>query len=185
MNTQIVKCSQCNARMEQTGTVKGAVCYRCEFCGQVEMIKQEAEQGNAVYWMQRAELLARVRRGILDWQGTNWDLLYRDVADFLGSYEEAREDTYFRIVLVACLTEGYNTMDKEKYKRCKAIFKVTEKVYKMELHNLKETHKELDQKQMTEYEEFRNMYKQCRSEYRNTKIYWKILQFAFKRIVKF
>ena len=186
MDSQLlIKCPQCAAQMKQTGTVQGSICYQCEFCGAAKMVKQDEDEANAVYFMKRAELLSRVRKGILNWQGTNWDLLYRDVADFLGQYEEARTDTYFKMAIVACLTEGYNTMDKERYKRCKAIFKVTEKCYKMEMRALKEAHKEVEEKRLSEYEEFRNMYRQCRSEYRNTKIYWKIIQFVFKSAFKF
>ena len=187
MDSQLlVKCPQCAAQMKQTGTTQGAICYQCEFCGTAKMIKQDEDQANAVYWMKRSELLSRVRKGILDWQGTNWDILYRDVADFLGNYEEARTDTYFKMAIVACLTEGYNTLNKERYKRCKAIFKVTEKCYKLEMRALKAAHKEADRNRLSEYEEFRNMYRQCRYDYRNTKIYWKIIQFFFRRsIVKF
>lgn len=187
MDSQLlVKCPQCAAQMKQTGTVQGSICYHCEFCGAAKMIKQGEDEANAVYFLKRSELLSRVRKGILNWQGTNWDLLYGDVADFLGSYEEAREDAYFKMATVACLTEGYNTLNKEKYKRCKAIFKVTEKCYKLEMRALKEARKEVEEKRLSEYEEFRNMYLQCRSEYRNTKIYWKVIQFVFRRaLVRF
>lgn len=181
MDSQIILCPQCGAHMKQAGTMQGSICYECEFCGQAKIVKLEENQPNTVYWKKRAELLSRVRKGILDWQGTNWTFLYNDIIDFTDRYEEARDDVYFKMAIVACVTDGYNTMNKEKYKRCKAIFKVTEKCYKMENRALKESYNEAVKNRLVEYEEFRNMYKQCRSEYRNTKIYWKILQFVFKQ----
>lgn len=177
-----VRCPRCQSLMKQTGSMNGKTQYGCAFCGNTKLIDIPIEK-NLNYWNTRAALLTRVRNGILDWQVTNWNQLRKDIFDFIGRYEEARSDVYFKISIVACITEGYHVLNADRYKEAKAIFRLTEKQYKLETKNLKQATDPEMSRAMVEYEEFRNLYRQCRSEYRNKKIYWKILTFFFKTLI--
>ena len=171
MNGVDYRCPRCGSIMAQTGSVNGKVTYHCKSCGYNEYVTISNDD-NSEYWMKRAELLSRTTKGVMDWKITQWDQLRRDILDFVGRYDQAHVDIHFKMALIACLTSGFHDMDSEKYKECKQIFKVTERLYKIHCKALKETGGGSIE-DVEKYEEYRVMYKKCRNEYRNTKIMWK------------
>lgn len=172
--------------MKQTGAERQRVLYHCSSCGYNDVVTISAED-NSDYWQKRSELLARVRNGIFEWQTAQWDYIRRDIIDFTSRYDTARHDIYFTIAIVACITHGFHDMDSEKYKQCKTMFKLTERIYKRYLKDANpETNfaKETGSDGITGYEEYRVMYKKCRNEYRNTKLAWKMVYSIFKFAIK-
>ena len=177
------RCKRCGAMMAQMGQEGNKVRFHCKSCGYNDFVTMSSDD-NSNYWHERSELLSRIRNGIFDWQTASWDYLRKDVIYFTGKYEAARSDIYFKIALVACVTEGFHSMDTERYRQCKIIFKATERIYKEYLKDPNPTAKFAKQtgnSDMTDYEEYRDLYKRCRNEYRNGKIWWKIIFFFAKK----
>ena len=167
-------CPRCGAEMTQSGTEHNKAFYHCGFCGHNTSVDMSTDD-NAEYWQQRSNLLQRVSLAILDWKVANWDYLAKDIISFIGRYEEARFDVSLKTATIACLTKGFHDMDDEKYKECKLIFKVTEKIYKQHLKALADTIKAFpSQEDVTKYQEYRVHYKKLRDDYRNTKLLWKM-----------
>lgn len=184
MDETTVKCTQCGSLMFQAGAEGKRVRYHCKCCGKDAFVDLPAH-GNDTYRQLRTELLTRVANGLFDWKTTNWTGLRRDIQSFIGRYSEAREDIYLKISIVACITDGFHDMNKEEYREAKAIFRVTEKVYKNAMKRQKQDPSVPLDENYTNYEEYRLLYKQCQNEYRNRKIYWKILFFLFKNLIRF
>jgi ribosomal protein S27AE len=184
MEETTMKCPQCGAIMTQKGSENQKVRYHCSCCGKTTYVAMSVNE-NDTYWELRSELLARVRSGLFDWKTTNWLALRRDIHDFIGRYAEARDDIYLKMSIVACITDGFHDMNSEEYKEAKAIFRVTEKVYKNALKRQKLDPTVPFDENYLQYEEYRTLYKQCRNEYRNHKIYWKIIFFLCKNLVRF
>lgn len=168
--------------MVQTGTAAGKMVYHCKGCGHDEYVTV-SEDGKSAFEMKRAELLSRTTKSVLGVDVGQWEYLHRDILNFIGHYEEARHDIHLQMAIVACITDGFRDMDSEKYKQTKRIFKVTEKMYKAHLRALKQ----LGCGQIEDvehYEEYRSLYKNCRNEYRNTKLMWKIAMSVGKILIR-
>ena len=167
-------CSKCGAQMTQTGAENDKARYHCSFCGSNVILDLSAEN-NVEYWERRTALMSRVRQGILEWETTPWDYLSRDIIDFTSRYEDASNDVYFKIAIIACITSGFRDMNEEKYKQCNQIFKLTERTYKRYQKNTLTASKRSfpHAEDVDKYREYRTMYKRCRNEYRNTKLLWK------------
>ena len=166
--------------MKQSGADMNTARYRCVSCGFIKNVSL-GEQGNAEYEQKKSDILARVRIGFVDWRVTQWDNLQRELLDFISRYEAASSDIQLQMSLVACITNGFQFMDAEKYKQCKLLYKITEKMYKQQLKMLK---KETDTKlyeSVSDYKDMRAKYKKCRNDYRNTKLLWKAVFFVFKK----
>jgi hypothetical protein len=106
--------------------------------------------------------------------------LGKEIHDFITHYPEANVDIYFTMALIACYTNGFCDMDAVKYKKCKSMYKATEKVYKKYIKepNAKTIYaKETGDSGIAGYEEYRAMYKKYWFEYQKNKLAWKI---AFK-----
>ena len=112
MNSNDYRCPRCGATMKQTGAERQKVSYHCSCCGYNEYVTIE-NNDNSEYWQKRSELLGRVRKGVIDWQTTQWTYLRDDILDFTAKYEAARNDIYFKISLIACLTCGFRDMNAE------------------------------------------------------------------------
>ena len=185
MSSADYRCESCGSIMVQVGTERQKAINQCRACGRNEYIDL-GDDDNMEYWHKRSDLLGRIRKGIFDWEITNWRILRDDIVDFTSRYEEARTDVYLMIALVACITQGFHIMDKEQYKECKAIFKVTEKMYKAYRKNPtapSEFKVEKSSSHVKEYEEYRNMYKKCQYEYQKEQLAWKIAFKMFKFLV--
>lgn len=185
MNSVDVKCKRCGSLMAQSGSEGTQVMYHCSCCGYNEAVTMSAGD-NTEYWVKRSALLGRVRKGVIDWETTAWDFLLRDILDFTTNYEAARYDIYFKISTIACLTKGFRDMDNERYRECKRIFKVTEKVYKRYCKDpMAKTNfaNETGSAGIMEYEEYRTLYKKCIYDYRCTQLAWKLLFSLGKKLI--
>ena len=173
-------CPKCGSTMKQTGGAHGYVRFHCSGCGNDDYVELETDN-NFEYWQKRGELLGRVKEYIIENSSAyQWDNLGKEILDFITHYPEANVDIYFTMALIACYTNGFNDMDTVKYKKCKAMFKATEKVYKSYLKepNAKEKFaKETGDSGITGYEEYRALYKKYRYKYQKYQLAWKI---AFK-----
>ncbi len=186
MNLRDRKCPKCGGPMIQTGAERGIVHYKCRSCGYEDSVVLPAGD-NEVYWQARSQLLGRVRLGVSQWETTQWDILSRDIHRFMTNYEAARVDIYFKMAQIACMTSGFHNLNNEQYKECKQLFKLTEKIYKAYCKNPVNPHVYDDatgNAGFDDYQEYRDLYKKCRNEYRNTKLMWKaafsILKFFIK-----
>lgn len=174
MDDIITRCPRCGAEMTQSGAEHNKVHYHCQFCGNNMHVEMSSEE-NSDYWQQRSALLQRVYAAVLDWKTAGWDHLAKDIVSFMGKYEDARYDVCLKTATIACLTRGFHDMDDEKYKECKIIFKLTEKVYKQHIKAIGNTIKEFpNSEDVSKYQEYRVLYKKLRDDYRNTKMLWKV-----------
>lgn len=174
-------CPKCGSEMKQTGSDSRNVSYHCSCCGHNLLVSMDVES-NSEYWHRRAELLLRVKVGVVEWKTTPWDYLRRDIVDFVARNEKAAADLSFKMAIIACVTKGFSNMTAEKYKECGAIFKITEKAYKSYTKSggTKKVFEQDDD--VKSYEEYRQLYKRCRNEYRNTKLLWKGVFFVAKKV---
>ncbi len=176
-------CPKCGSPMKQTGSDYQNVGYRCPCCGNSIVVAMTSEE-NSEYWHQRQELLHRVRMGVLEWQTTGWDRLAKDIVSFMSKHEKASNDVCFKIATIACLTNGFHTLNSEKYKESCAIFKITERAYKSHIKSNTDVQGLNTADDVATYKEYRAMYKKCRNDYRNTKMLWKIVFFFAKKLIK-
>ena len=153
MNNQDHRCSQCGSKMVQTGTEYQTAIYHCRSCGNTEYV-QVAISEKTDYLHKRSMLLGRVRKGVIDWEITQWDALREDIMNFTIAYHAARNDIYMHM-----------------------------KVYKRYLKDPSSTVAEMGESGAVEYEDYRKQYKQCRNEYRNTKLAWKLALAIGKKLI--
>ncbi len=182
MSSNDQRCSQCGSKMTMIGSEGQSVIYHCRSCGNDEYVQVSADN-NTDYLHRRSMLLGRVRRGIIDWEVTQWDVLRGEILDFTTSFHAARNDIYFKMSIIACLTKGFHDLDDKRYKECKRIFKVTEKVYKRYTKDPGLIPDEMGNSGILDYEEYRNMYKKCKFDYQNTKLMYKLLFTVAKKLV--
>ena len=177
----IEQCPQCGSAMEQTGADMERAYYKCGSCGFKKIVSMNSTD-NAEFEQKKSDLLSRIRLGFVDWRVTQWGSLQKDLLDFVGRYEAAKNDIQLQIGIVACITGGFQTMDSEKYKQCKVLFKITEKIYKQKLKELKKQSNSKLYESVSDYKELRSKYIKCRNDYRNTKLIWKIVLLVFRKI---
>lgn len=168
--------------MNQQGADMQYAFYLCPGCGREEAIPL-GDDPNATYALRKRDLLIRLNEGLVDWRVTQWERLHLDLSKFISSYDAANLDIQLQIGLVACLTKGFNTLDADTYRKCKALFKTTEKMYKNHLKTLKAQVDPALYESVIEYKKSRAKYKACRNQYRNTKLAWKAVFFLLKRFV--
>ena len=180
MSNNII-CPTCGAIMTLQSLDKSSVCYKCDFCGQILHNEISDEQGDLLYSYKKSELIRRIHMGLVDWETTQWHILYKEIIDFIGRYEAAKTDIQLQIGVVACITSGFQLLDDEKYKQCKLLFKVTEKMYKQQVKMLKQQSDTKLHESVSDYKDLRAKYKKCRNEYRNTKLIWKAVFFVFRK----
>ena len=178
---EIKQCPICGNILEQKGADMQFVFYRCIACGH-ELADSINDDANAAYALRKRDMLTRLNEGLVDWRVTQWERLHRDLVDFINRYEVAQLDIQLQMGLVTCMTKGFNTLDAETYKKCKILFKTTEKMYKLHLKTLKEKMDPALYESVNDYQESRAKYKACRNQFRNTKMAWKI---AFTLLKKF
>ncbi len=174
MENQDHQCQRCGMIMVLKGTEGSTAEYHCKACGNKKLVPISIEE-NFSFLSKRNMLLSRVRKGIIDWEITQWDALRNEIMDFTAANSAARNDIYFQMSIIACLTEGFHNLDNVKYKECKRIFKITEKVYKRYSKYPSTMPPEMINGTPSEYEEYRDMYKKCKFEYQNRKLIMKLL----------
>ncbi len=182
MNNNDHRCSQCGSKMVQTGTEYNTAIYHCRSCGNNEYV-QMAVNDNAEFLHKRSMLLGRVRKGILDWEITQWDTLKIEIIDFTNAFHAARNDIYFQMAIIACLTKGFHDLDDKRYKECKRIFKITEKVYKRYSKHPENVPVEMGNTGAMEYEEYRQMYKKCKNDYKSHKLLYKAIFTVGRKLI--
>ncbi len=176
------KCPNCGGAMKQTGADLHNAFYKCPCCGETTMIALE-NGSNAEYHVRYTELVRRINQSLFDYKSAAWEPLRRDIVDFMSCYKAASNDIALQMGIIMCLTKGFVYMDADIYKRCKIMYKTTQKMCKAFDKENKakidvETVKEYD-----EYKEHRKMYKKCRDEYRNTKLAWKGVKIIAKQLI--
>ncbi|MBE6589781.1 MAG: hypothetical protein E7643_06340 [Ruminococcaceae bacterium] len=179
-NATIVKCELCGARMKQVGADGAVALYHCPSCGNDATVKLEG--GNADFLVRKTELLVRASKGIAEWDSTQWDYLKKDLLDFMARYEDAKADLRMQMSVLACVTHGFHYITEENYKECKTLYKLTEKMYKILLRELKQTPDTGTLESTEDYKKNRALYRKCINDYRNTKLAWKL---AFSVVKKF
>ena len=185
-NTELI-CKKCGAELKQKGSLRDQVLYECPFCGHSEYVTLTNES-NSDYWINRNLLMGRVRAGVTDHMGTNWDLLLKDITHFMMNHEASQFDIYFKVGILACMTRGFHNLDGQNYNECKRIFKGTEKVYKKYRKDpIAKEHfsKETGDAGITEYEEYRHLYKKCLYDFRSEQVAWKLLFTVGKKLIPF
>ncbi len=168
------RCPRCGSQMIHKGTERETAIYHCQSCGYNEYVKV-TDDNTADYLHKRSMLLGRVSKGIIDWEITQWDVLRGEILDFVAAFHAARNDIGLKMAVIACLTKGFHDLDSKKYKECKQIFKVTERVYKQYSKNPSVMPVEMADTDAMEYEEYRRMYKACRYEFLGTKTAFKLI----------
>ncbi len=176
------RCSQCGSKMVQTGIENNTAVYHCKSCGNNEYVEL-SQNDHAEYYHRKNMLLGRVRKGIIDWEVTQWDVLRGEIIDFTSAYQEARNDIYFEMAIIACITSGFHILDDKKYRECKQIYKITEKIYKRYMKHPEALPKQMENSGIVEYEEYRQMYKKCKYDYQNKKLVYKVLFTVGKKLV--
>lgn len=174
-------CPRCNAMLKQLGADEQYIRYRCPSCGYLLAIPV-SEEGNVEYLQRKAAVIHRITMGLADWKAAPWGMMEKDILDFMARYKEAESDLQLQMGLISCITHGFRLIDRDKYKRSKIIFKVTERFYRQQMKILKEKTNTKLYESLADYEENRARYKKIRNQYRNTKMAWKIAFFLFRKL---
>ena len=177
-------CLVCGGLFEQTGADSKNIYHKCPYCGNTVSTPVKEDEANLVFEMEKRELLGRIRSGFVDYRVTQWDQLYSDLVDFTNRYDQLSNDLQFQMAIIACMTKGFNIMDTEKYTQCKNLFKITDKMYKQQLKDLKQKAEDPSLSEtIEEYKQYRVKYIRLRNQYRNTKLAWKIVFAILKKAV--
>ena len=180
----IKTCPVCGSLFEQKSADSHNIFYQCTGCGNKMSIAIEEGDVNNEFELAKRELLGRLHSGLVDWRVTQWEQLQKDLLDFINRYEQIHHDMQFQMAIVACLTKGFNVMEAEKYRQCKILFKSADKMYKQQLKALKAQASDPTLSEtMEDHKEARAKYIRLRNQYRNTKLLWKLIFFAFKKLV--
>lgn len=172
------KCAGCGGVLKYTRSDAYNSYYECPFCGELLSVSLESDSdAKLIYENTKHELFARLRRGFEDWRVTQWDQLYKDFIDFTNAHEHLQGDIRFQMAIVACLTKGFNLMDPEKYRQCKALFKATDEVYKKQLKAMKKQASDpAYSATISEYEACRAKYVKLHNAYVGKKSPWSLIR---------
>ena len=177
MNLNEKKCTECGGDVEILRFDLNCVWLECKACGnQVQYAFQSEDEANFYMDEKKQSLFGRLREGFIDWQMTDWNQLYSDFISFMEEHPEFESDLQFRMAIVACLTNGFNRMDREKYRQCKSRFKVADKMYhrRLKLMETQIANSKLADS-IEDYQMSRTKYVQLRNEYLQTKMIWKMV----------
>ena len=182
MPTQLTECPNCGGPIKHMYSDAKNAYYQCTCCPYTYSEEILEGAADASFEIEKHKLLARIEKGMMDWEKTNWEQMYRDVDDFMHKYEVLQKDMHFNITLAACLTKGFNKIDDRKYADCKKRFKITKKMYKEQLKLLKQQADPALHASVEEYKEARDKYTKCLCDYLNEKAIWKVLIFLLKKL---
>ena len=160
-------CEHCGGTLQYTGSDSMRSHYECSFCGnQISFLIAEDGGAHLAYEARKKDLFERLRRGFEDWRMVNWDELYKDFVDFIGSHDYLHEDVRCQLALIACLTKGFNVMDENKAVYCKSLIKSVDKMYKQQKKALKRQMKNADRSDpFGDYEALRARYDRLTKDY--------------------
>ena len=179
-------CPEDNAQLKFVRCTDTAIYFECVACGHREKyIFNDENEANEYFEEVKADMIAKVKLGLLDWQRTQWDVLHRALAEFVIDYPRFEMDIHIQMANIACITRGFQMIDDEKYKECKIMFSMADKVYKARLKVLKRECKHpVLPNALQEYSDLRDQYLALRNKYLETKIIIKILMKAAKFATK-
>ena len=177
-------CRECGCEFKEAGADASTAYFRCKGAGHLAKVK--LENGDNMYMaIKRRDLIGKIREGFEDWRVTRWDSLHKELIDFCNLYDEAQTDIQIQMGILACMTKGFNTIDAEKYPQCKRLFKITERMYKQRLKELKRQMDKSLPESFGDYKNDRVQYMKCRDEYRSMKLAWKIVLYIVKKLLPF
>ena len=132
----------------------------------------------------KAKLFGKLRKGLIDWQVTDWEQLRKDFSEFI-QYADLPNDLQLKMAVIACVTKGFNTMSAEEYKQSKKDFKIVDRLYKQRLKDLRAQMKNpVLSNSMEDYKVSRARYVELRNEYLQTKMMYKLLWSVVKGFFK-
>jgi hypothetical protein len=172
------QCKACGGILQYTGSDSRNSYYECPHCGAQETVTIASQGGvNLAYEKTKQELMSKLQRGFENWTLTNWDHLYKEFVDFICSHDYLQNDLRFQAAILACMTHGFNFMDENKYKSSKALFKVTEKMYKQQVKNLKKNgFNAALSESVKEYESCRGKYIKVQHDYINGNMSFRLVR---------
>lgn len=175
MNLDKKRCAACGGIVSIRHFDRECVYFLCNACGKEDTYTFANEEESQFYMDEAKQaLFGRLREGFIDWQVTNWSDLYKDFTAFLDEHPEFENDLQFRMALIACITDGFNRMDHQKYLQCKGRFKAADKMYRFSLKQLKMQISNPDlEDSIEDYQTSRTKYVQLRNDYLQTKTAWK------------
>ena len=179
------KCTEDGGNLKFLRCDRHAIYFECDCCGHKDKYTfSTKEESNNYIEGAKQEMLGRIRDGIADWQRAQWEQLHKDLVDFINRFSPLEHDIEIQIARIACITSGFNLIDDQKYKSCKARFKVMDKIYKAELKRLKKlTKKPVLSETMEGYRASRAKYLKLRNQYLEQKFIWKIF-FSIAKLLK-
>ena len=186
MNLDKKKCKDCGGTLIIKRFDKERIYYECAHTGdEYEYVFQSPEEAN--YYMEsvKQELFAKLRKGFIDWQVTDWEQLKKDFDNFIIQHKELENDLQIKMAVIACVTKGFNTMDAEQYRQSKIDFKIVDRMYKARLKELRTQMKSpVLSNSMEDYKISRARYVALRNEYLQTKMMYKLLWSVLKKFFK-
>ena len=186
MNLDKKKCAICGGNMTIKRFNNERVYYECSACGEtIEYIFKSSEEANYYLENTKQKLFAKLRKGFIDWQVTDWGQLKKEFDEFILQHPDFGNDLQVKMAVIACVTKGFNSMDAEQYQQSKVTFKVIDRVYKARLKELRAQMKEpVLSNSMEDYKISRARYVTLRNEYLQTKMMYKLLWSVLKKFFK-
>lgn len=179
-------CKECGGIFEFERCDRQRIYLRCRHCdfGMYYEFRDE-EEALRFAEEENEELLSRLRRGVKDWELTQWDRLHDDVVEFINTHPYVETDIRFQMAKIACITRGFHMMDEDIYQRCHGRFNVAESIYRTLLENAKQ--QALDPSRsasMADYKQARAYYLYLQGEYVALKMAKKAATIIVKKLAK-
>ena len=176
MNLDKKKCPDCGGTLVIKRFTKEQIYYECAFEGTESCYTfQSPEEANFYLESAKQKLFAKLRKGFIDWQVTDWNHLRRNFDDFISQHPDFENDLQMKMAVIACITKGFNMMDNEQYRQSKIHFKIVDGLYKQRLKELCAQMKNpLLFNSMEDYKISRARYVDLRNQYLQTKTMYKI-----------
>ena len=134
MNLDKKKCPDCGGTLAIKRFTTEEIYYECDFEGTESCYTfQSPEEANYYLESAKQRLFAKLRKGFIDWQVTDWWQLRKDFDDFIIQQPDLEYDLQMKMAIVACVTKGFNTMDADEYRQSKVHFKMVDSLYKQRL----------------------------------------------------
>lgn len=179
-------CKECGGKFEFERCDTKRVYLRCRNCdfGTYYTFRDE-EEARRFAEEENEEILCRLRKGVADWELTQWDRLHDDVVDFINTHPYVETDIRFQMAKIACITRGFHMMDEEIYQRCTGRFAVAEEIYKILLKKAKEDAADPGRSATLEdYAQARSYYLYLQGEYMAAKLAKKAVKIVLKKLTK-
>ena len=186
MNLDKKKCESCGGNLIIKRFDKERIYYECEHNGEeYEYVFQSPEEANYYLESTKQNLFAKLRKGFIDWQVTDWEHLKKDFETLIDQHTDLETDLQIKMAVIACVTKGFNTMNAEQYRQSKLDFKFIDRMYKERLKELrKQMENPLLSNSMEDYKISRARYVALRNQYLQTKMLYKLSWSVVKNFFK-